>query len=111
MNFSRVGEGVFFIHPERVLRADACRQHGDPLHRAAASFNKALQCRFVATPEWLWGSWSILVDPQAFTAAVAQLLRGRDPCDFWPQCLYSDLRSCADAPAEIREALSSAKAT
>jgi hypothetical protein len=34
---------VFFIHPERVLRADACRQHGDPLHRAAASFNQALQ--------------------------------------------------------------------
>ena len=43
MNFSRVGEGVFFIHPERVLRADACRQHGDPLHRAAASFNHSLQ--------------------------------------------------------------------
>jgi hypothetical protein len=43
MNFSRVGEGVFFIHPERVLRADACRQHGAPLHRAAASFNKELQ--------------------------------------------------------------------
>jgi len=41
MNFSRVGEGVFFIHPKRVLRADACRQHGDPLHRAAASFNNA----------------------------------------------------------------------
>jgi len=41
MNFSRVGEGVFFIHPERVLRADACRQHGAPLHRAAASFNQS----------------------------------------------------------------------
>ena len=31
--------------------------------------------RSVATGEWLCGSWSFLTDHQAFTAAVAELLR------------------------------------
>ena len=51
MNFSRVVEG-FFIYPERVLRADACRQQGDHLHRAAASFNQSAAAL---------GSWTVQV--------------------------------------------------